>query len=96
MRAGGYNAYRFDGGTLRRLRQESGDDLTLFGAKTGKSAFMIRRYETDDVVPSAEIIACMASVLGVEPGVFFVRVTSDPEPVTADPEPVTQEEVVMT
>jgi transcriptional regulator with XRE-family HTH domain len=72
--------YEFSGMTVRRLRREKKFSSTSFGAAIGKSPFTVMGYEAGRIMPSAPLIARMASVLGVEPGVLFVRVTADEEP----------------
>jgi transcriptional regulator with XRE-family HTH domain len=71
--------YEFSGVTVRRLRREKKIGATAFGAALGKSPFTVMGYEAGRIMPSAPLIARMASLLNVEPGMLFARVPVDEE-----------------
>jgi len=66
--------YRFSPANVRRLRKQQELDVTHFAVQIGRSAFQMSAYEVGKVVPPADIVARMATVLGCHPGDLFAPV----------------------
>jgi transcriptional regulator with XRE-family HTH domain len=76
-RASGPSDYEFDRHLLKQLRVGAGYELTPFANLIGKSVMSVVRYESGETVPSAPIIARMASILKCRPGIFFKPVAGE-------------------
>lgn len=63
--------HQFSGQRLRERRKAARVPGERLAYESGRSLYSIAAYESGRSVPSAEVVARMADVLGCEPGDFF-------------------------